>query len=234
MKYRVVNKMSVNLINFEPSSVSFAASAKPYKNNLGKVLNSFSQIRVRVGKCSQFGISDYKGSKKYSLSLEIAESEAEILRQFEALALDHVVKNRDALVGLNKSNKSKSKEMVEDAFRSPLKKNTDGRFFLNVKVKTSKDGKWNVKLFDENKDMIYPNEESDAGPLELVEKFAKVSSVLQFEGVWFTGGKFGVSWRLVQAMVFPVEQREEDTDDECWFEEPAGKKSRVDSFQEDL
>jgi len=40
-------------------------------------------------------------------------------------------------------------------------------------------------------------------PLDLIAKGSHVAVVLQCGGVWFAGGKFGVTWKLFQAVVKP-------------------------------
>ena len=40
-------------------------------------------------------------------------------------------------------------------------------------------------------------------PSELITKGANVAVVLRCGGIWFANGKFGVTWRLVQAVVKP-------------------------------
>jgi len=57
-------------------------------------------------------------------------------------------------------------------------------------------------LFDTNSKAIHPNEDGTT-PDALVQKGAKVWTVITSGGIWFANGKFGVTWKLNQAIVKP-------------------------------
>ena len=54
---------------------------------------------------------------------------------------------------------------------------------------------------------IYPND-NGSSPDELVQKGSNVCCTLLCGGVWITGSKFGVTWKLSQAAVKPPESFE--------------------------
>jgi hypothetical protein len=58
-----------------------------------------------------------------------------------------------------------------------------------------KDGKFACEVYDEN--------QNPADLLTMNTKGARVSALIQFAGLWFAGGKFGSSWRVVQLLVKP-------------------------------
>lgn len=66
------------------------------------------------------------------------------------------------------------------------------------------DGQAKFDLFDVNSRSIYPNENDDT-PDVLVQKGSNVYCVLMCGGIWFASGKFGVTWKLNQAIVKPPE-----------------------------
>jgi hypothetical protein len=72
---------------------------------------------------------------------------------------------------------------------------------LKVKLPIYKD-EAKFDLFDTNSKSIYPNEEGTT-PDELVQKGANVWTVITSGGIWFANGKFGVTWKLNQAIVKP-------------------------------
>ena len=41
--------------------------------------------------------------------------------------------------------------------------------------------------------------------MDMITKLSNIACVIQCGGVWFANGKFGVTWRLVQAVVKPQE-----------------------------
>ena len=49
---------------------------------------------------------------------------------------------------------------------------------------------------------LFPN---DTGllPTDLIAKATNVATVMQCGGLWFANGKFGVTWKLIQAVVKP-------------------------------
>jgi hypothetical protein len=74
---------------------------------------------------------------------------------------------------------------------------------LNVKIPIW-EGVWNVELFDPSTRKIFPDScNENVTPIDLIAKGSHVAVVLQCGGVWFAGGKFGVTWKLFQAVVKP-------------------------------
>lgn len=66
------------------------------------------------------------------------------------------------------------------------------------------EGVWNVELFDPQSRKIFPDASNEhITPVDLIAKGSHVAVVLQCGGVWFAGGKFGVTWKLFQAVVKP-------------------------------
>jgi len=49
---------------------------------------------------------------------------------------------------------------------------------------------------------LFPNDK-ELYPPDLIAKATNVATVMQCGGVWFANGKFGVTWKLVQAVVKP-------------------------------
>ena len=50
---------------------------------------------------------------------------------------------------------------------------------------------------------IFPDPEGGKMPLDLVPKASYVKGLLACTGIWMAGGRFGVTWKLVQAAVRP-------------------------------
>lgn len=66
------------------------------------------------------------------------------------------------------------------------------------------DGKYNIELYDMHNDMIFPNVDDDSlSPVTLISKGQKIAAIIKCGGIWFANGKFGVTWKLVQAVVQP-------------------------------
>ena len=73
------------------------------------------------------------------------------------------------------------------------------------------DGKFDkdLELYDLDHTFIYPKDGDDgepdltASPEELIQKTQNVAMVMKCGGIWFVGGKFGITWKVVQGMVQP-------------------------------
>jgi hypothetical protein len=73
---------------------------------------------------------------------------------------------------------------------------------LNVKLENY-DG-FNCEIYDVNNNMLFPDKENpDVTPLTLIPKAINIACVIQCGGIWFAGGKFGVTWKLFQCVVQP-------------------------------
>jgi hypothetical protein len=63
-------------------------------------------------------------------------------------------------------------------------------------------GAWKVEIYDEDGSPLFPNKENPtANPLEFLKKGTTLASVIQCGGIWFTNGKFTITWKLLQSVV---------------------------------
>jgi hypothetical protein len=108
-------------------------------------------------------------------------------------------------------NKAKMSAEVVDALWNPMlkyrKDQETGEFdysappTLRLKIPVW-DGEWKVELYDMEQKQLFPNDQGLL-PTDLVAKATNVATVMQCGGIWFANGKFGVTWKLVQAVVKP-------------------------------
>ena len=108
-------------------------------------------------------------------------------------------------------NKAKMSSEVIDALWNPMVKypkdpNTGDADrtrppTLRIKIPVW-EGEWKCELYDMEQKTLFPN---DLGlfPPDLIAKATNVATVIQCGGLWFANGKFGVTWKLVQAVVKP-------------------------------
>jgi hypothetical protein len=68
-----------------------------------------------------------------------------------------------------------------------------------------KENRWNVELYDTTGNLIFPCENDELTPSHFVPKLSNVACVLQCGGIWIGGKGWGVTWKLVQAVVKPKE-----------------------------
>ncbi len=65
------------------------------------------------------------------------------------------------------------------------------------------EGKFNLEIYNVDRELVFPTMESDLTPTDLIQKGQNVALVIQSGGIWFANGKFGTTWKLVQAVVQP-------------------------------
>ena len=139
---------------------------------------------------------DKTGKRSFELSLQFPNAEypdrdgevfLEKMKEFEAKVKADAVTNAKDWFG-----KQKMSAEVVDALWTPT---------LRVKVPYW-DGDWKVELYDMEQRQLWPSEDLDS-PVELIPKLTKVACVIQCGGIWFANGKFGVTWKLFQAVVKP-------------------------------
>lgn len=59
------------------------------------------------------------------------------------------------------------------------------------------------EIYDVDQKPLYPNSDASITPVELISKGCNVATIIKCGGVYFVNGKFGVTWRLHQALVKP-------------------------------
>lgn len=187
------------------------------------VVNSGKVLTLSTPLMTTWGLSDYEGNQKFEFALQFptdeygddeTESFLSNLKDFEESIKGEAIKNSMAWFG----KKTMSKEVV-DALWSPMLKYSkfpkghanEGEFDydrpprLQVKVPFY-DGIWKAELYDDAETRLFPNvNEPTVTPLDFITKGAKVATLIQCGGVWFANGKFGVTWKLVQAVIKPRE-----------------------------
>jgi len=167
-----------------------------------------------------WGVSEFAdkktGEKTYSMSLQFPGEEynTPAISKFRAnIAKFEEKVKADALVN-QKEWFGKSTMTAEHValFWTPMLKFAKGENgepdhsknpTLNVKIPIW-EGTWNVELFDPQSRKIFPDSSNEhLTPVDLIAKGSHVAVVLQCGGVWFAGGKFGVTWKLFQGVVKP-------------------------------
>ena len=100
---------------------------------------------------------------------------------------------------------------------------------LDIKLENY-DG-FNCELYDVNGEMLFPDKlNPDVTPLTLIPKLTNIACVIQCGGLWFAGGKFGVTWKLFQGVVQPRPSLK----GKCLISlTPAAKTTLVKAAQED-
>jgi len=216
-----VNTWIPEAIRFTPPKVNA---------NQGKSINIISNqtgrgLHISSPLLTTWGISDFVdpttgvSDGKFSLSLTFPNEEysnknsklfLEKLVAFEQAILNEAAKNSELWWG-----KKLTLEILKYTFFPILKypkiKGTQTPDMskspsLSAKVPFyEKENKWNVELYDTTGNLIFPCENDELTPAHFVPKLSNVACVLQCGGIWVGGKGWGLTWKLVQAVVKPKE-----------------------------
>jgi len=179
-------------------------------------------LHVSTPLLKTWGISDFVDEKgdadgKFKMSLRFPNADYETpatreflgkLKEFESQIIDAAVKNSELWFG-----KAKTREVVEDNFfpfikypKDKVTKQTDMTKAPTVSVKVPNyNGRWSVQVYDTKQNRLFPSENENHTPLDFVPKDSTVACVLQCGGLWFGGKGWGVTWKLNQVVVKPME-----------------------------
>jgi len=168
-----------------------------------------------------WGISDFIDEKtgesdgKYSMTLNFPNEEyatpqsrefLQKLKDFENTVLDAAVKNSEVWWG-----EEMSREVAKHTFfpfikysKSKETKKIDLTKPPSIRAKVPYyDGRWAVEIYDPQMKTLFPCENPNITPIDLVPKLSSVACVLQCGGIWIGGKGWGLTWKLVQCIVKP-------------------------------
>lgn len=92
---------------------------------------------------------------------------------------------------------------------------------LRIKL-TYWDDAFDCEIYDMKQSVLFPNDNGTM-PLDLISKGANVATVIRSGGIWFANGKFGATFRLVQAVVKPRASLK----GRCFIQLSSSEKSRL-------
>ena len=169
-------------------------------------------VLIRLPKIKCWGIDgkEFDGKKKFSLGIAFplkatAESDAVIARFRE---LDEFVKNKAIENAKDWFNKPKMSMEVVEALYSPClrysKTETGEPNYtkppaFNIKVQFWNDGRCDSEVYNFDNTLAFPN--GDTLIEDTIPKGSFITALIQSGGIWFAGGKFGITFKLKQACV---------------------------------
>ena len=216
-----VNTWVPNAIRFTPPKVN---------DKQGKAINVISTqtgrgLHISTPLMTTWGISDFVdpttgvSDGKFSISLTFPNGDyankntnafLEKLAAFEQAILNEAVNNSELWWG-----EKLTLEILKYSFFPVLKypkikgtKKPDMTKSPTLSAKVpfyEKEGRWNVEIYDTTGNLIFPCDNDELTPAHFVPKLSSVACVLQCSSIWIGGKGFGVTWKLVQAVVKPKE-----------------------------
>lgn len=226
--------MSSTSLNAQTWSVSEVKFMKPRVNDGGKgksvtmISTQLStSLRLSTPVMSTWGISDFVDPKtglsdgKYTISLQFPSDDqpdsdtAVFLAKFKELeenVLDAAVQYSELWWG-----EKRSRDMVKMIYNPSLKypkiqgtQRPDHTRSPTLRAKVylaQQTGKWDLEIYDAQKNLIFPEEGNDgAHPKDYVPSQSKVACLIQCGSLWFTGAGWGITWKVLQAVVIPPEK----------------------------
>lgn len=220
-------QMVISGVDFNPKSDIHYTKPKVNSNsgkNVG-ILNAKTKksLYLSTPLMLTWGVNYFEdeksGKRTYDMSLQFPS------KDYPNDACDTFLKNMQALEEKFKEdaivnskewmNKPKLSSDVVDALwtpmlRYPKNKETDEPDYnraptLRVKIPYW-DDKFTCEIYDMDQTLLFPDSESgDAVSTltNLIPKATNIAILIQCGGLWFANGKFGVTWKLFQAVVKP-------------------------------
>lgn len=178
-----------------------------------------SRLNISTPVMLTWGASDFvdpqtgKGNGKFEMALQFPTEEyasadttafLENMQKFEQkIKTDALTYSKEWLGKVHKSSD------VVDALYSPFLKyskdkstgepDTSKPPSIRIKIPIW-EGEWKCSIYSEEGVPLFPNE-NGLTPVDLIPKATQVKVLMTCGGIWFANGKFGITWKLIQAMV---------------------------------
>ena len=172
-------------------------------------------------------VDEQNGSVKYDMALQFDPQKSESQRVFLKAMKDFENKIKDDAVTNAKKwfGKKMSREVVEALMYPMLKYRKDKEtgepdYTANPTLKLKVpfwEGRYNVEIYGMDRKPLYlppkygkgaegnkaPDQDATSSPIDFVPKASHIKGLIRCNGMWFAGGKCGVTWQLVQIQVRP-------------------------------
>jgi len=170
------------------------------------------------------------------------------LKEFQDKVMEDCVKNSREWFGKSKMTKEVVEALMYPILKYPKTKLANGQWgdpdysrnpTMKIKIPFW-EGSWNTEIYNMAGKLQYkPVRDGDTfeatgTPPSLIPKGSFIKGLIQCNGMWFTGGKCGLTWKLVQSCVEPPTylvgsgkcQISDDSDDEEALENLRSKSAK--------
>jgi hypothetical protein len=203
-------------------------------------------------------VDESSGRISYDTSLVFETEKSSSINSFcekmkvlENKVLDDACSKSKEWFGKSKLSREVAEAMMYPILKYPKDKNS-GELDLsrnpNMKLKLPYwEGVFNLELYDmKGKPLFLPTKEGDEGPqgsktpVDLVPSRTYVKGLVACNGIWMAGGRFGLTWKLIQAQVRPpvrlvgtgVCHIDSDSDDEELLDVVKSNENKNDDYSE--
>ena len=166
-----------------------------------------------------WGVNIYEdektGTKKYEMALQFPNDEynnpdsvafLKNMQELEQKLKDDAITNSKDWLNKNKLVPDAVDALWTPMLKYPKDKETNEADYsrpptLRVKIPCW-EGDFKVELYNDSKELVFPND-GDNSIGDYIVKASNVATIIQCGGIWVANGKFGVTWKLFQAVVKP-------------------------------
>ena len=225
-------QLFVKAKEFNPSKVTYDEPQTNKRGGKSVSLRLKGQpIVLQIPLMLTWGVNEWvdenNGSVKYDMSLQFEPNKSssqddflERMKQFESKIVSGAVENSRKWFG-----KKMSKEVIEALMYPILKYRKDKEtgepdYNANPTLKLKVpywENRYNVEIYDMARNALYLppkfgkgaegnkayGQDPKSTPIDFVPKASQVKGLIRCNGMWFVGGKCGVTWQLVQIQVRP-------------------------------
>jgi hypothetical protein len=206
--------------NFNVNNITFS-TPKPSGSG-GKSVGIYNMkgiFRVAIPELIQWGAADFKGpdgkgNDKFEFTIQFPTPDYKTEQATTCLTNLQLIENKFLEAGQANSKAWFGKVYPLEVLRAlwspmlkyPKNKSTgepdlDGAPGLRVKLPRW-EGVWKSEVYNDDSELLFPDPSNPAlSPVDLLLKGVKATCLLQCGGLWFANGKFGVTWKLIQAVV---------------------------------
>ena len=209
---------------FNADNIKYSApKANPSGGKSINIINKMTSSGVRLATPTllTWGASDFvdesgKGNGKFEMSLQFPNDDDDKTPDTNAFLANLIKLENKVKADALKFSKEwfgkilKSEDVVEALWTPMLKYSRNkatgepdyGRApVLRVKL-AQWEGVWKSEIYDEDGEKLFPDASNSAiTPLDFIRKGGQIATIIQCGGLWFANGKFGMTWKLVQAAV---------------------------------
>lgn len=225
-------QMFVKAKEFQPSNVTYDEPQTNKRGGKSVNLRLNGQpIVLQVPLMLTWGVNEWvdegTGSVKYDMALQFDPQKSTSQQKFlKAMKIMEDKVKDDAVTNSKKWFGKKMSREVVDALMYPIlkypKDKETGEPDVNrnptLKLKVPFwEGRYNVEIYGMDRKALYlppkygkgaegnkaPEQDAISTPVDFVPKASHVKGLIRCNGMWFAGGKCGVTWQLVQIQVRP-------------------------------
>jgi hypothetical protein len=189
---------------FDVSKLTVSAMKKLDNGSFQVYLNyNGGKLRIQAPRMPlPYNSGDYQGNQKFKAQFSFKDRDSnpkvqayhDMLEKIDDFVLSQASKNAQTWIG-PKMKAGSHVDSLKPLFSGSVKlsaKDYPPTFAVALKLRN---GTFDAELYDNSKQRM------DCKPTDALKKGAEVTAIVDCTGIWIAAGRFGISWKLVQARV---------------------------------